>query len=256
MSPARREQRHRPSAWRRANFVVGAAVREQLGLGLAARAPEAIPACALPRPSATASAKVGEEHGEPEPQHDLQQKLTFSAPVAMSLSRSTVVRTDTTATTNMTGFLARLFGFSFRNASPMAGTSMRASSMLADLDWFIRNSSEFVLGGQPLGHAAASNSVISLARSTTPPKASVMPRMMVDALGGLAAPRSSNQERGFTTNRIDLSHLAVIEALRKSGPPTWRSARRSDPAPRQGRTSGRRRSGSRPPEDRQTEARS
>ena len=91
-------------------------------------------ACALPRPSATASAKLAKSTVNQSQSMIWNVKPRPSPPVTTSFRNRTVVSRETTATTNITGFLARLRGSSFRKAPPMAGTSMRASMMLADLD--------------------------------------------------------------------------------------------------------------------------
>jgi len=63
------------------------------------------------------------------------------AGVARSFRKRMVVRPETTATTNITGLRARLRGSSLRKASASAGSRIRASIRLADLDWLIRGSS-------------------------------------------------------------------------------------------------------------------
>ncbi len=102
-------------------------------------------ACAFPRPSATASAKLANSTVNQSHSTIWNEKPILAPPVATSFSKRTVVSSETTATTNMTGLRARLLGLSLRNASPMAGMRMRASSMpvlttLADWDLLIGNS--------------------------------------------------------------------------------------------------------------------
>jgi hypothetical protein len=55
----------------------------------------------------------------------------------MSFARKIVVSAETTATTNITGFLARLLGLSFLKDSPNAGPRMRASIMFMGFDRLI-----------------------------------------------------------------------------------------------------------------------
>ncbi len=98
-------------------------------------------ACALPRPSATASAKFANRIVNQSQRIIWKEKPRSPAPVRMSLRNRLVVRTETTATTNITGFLANVRGLSFLSAPPSAGTRIRASKILADLDWLIRGSS-------------------------------------------------------------------------------------------------------------------
>src|SRR5690606_9823193 len=94
-------------------------------------------ACAFPRPSATASAKFANRTVNHSQRTIWNEKLASGLLVATSFRRSKVLNSETTATTNITGLRARLLGLSLRKASPMAGKRMRASRMLADLDWLI-----------------------------------------------------------------------------------------------------------------------
>ncbi|MEY9166564.1 hypothetical protein ABIE78_004683 [Sinorhizobium fredii] len=98
-------------------------------------------ACALPRPSATASAKLAKSTVNQSQTTIWNEKPMFPPPVIRSRRSRTVVKAETTATTNITGFRASASGLSFRKASPMAGMRMRASMMLVDLDWLIGDSS-------------------------------------------------------------------------------------------------------------------
>ena len=85
-------------------------------------------ACAFPRPSAIASAKlanstVNHSHSETMP------AKTFSLAVDEPRSRKKkkVVRTEPTSTTNITGFLIRVTGFSLTKLSLIAWRVMAGS---------------------------------------------------------------------------------------------------------------------------------
>ncbi|MNZ84416.1 hypothetical protein D3C78_1031710 [compost metagenome] len=95
-------------------------------------------ACALPRPSATASAKLANNTVNQSQRLIWKEKPRLAPPVMRSRMNSTVVSTDTVATTNMTGLRANVRGLSFLNAAAMAGTRMRESRMLACLDWLMK----------------------------------------------------------------------------------------------------------------------
>ncbi len=97
------------------------------------RARRRLSACALPRPSATASARLAKttvNHS-----HTMIWPLNrrLGRPSTRSRRKRTVVSAATTSTTNMTGFLAIARGSSFLNDAPMAGTRMLGSRM-EDLD--------------------------------------------------------------------------------------------------------------------------
>jgi hypothetical protein len=66
------------------------------------------------------------------------EKPRLPLPVTRSRRNRTVVSVETTATTNITGFLASVRGSSLTKAEPIAGMRMRESIRLADLDWLIR----------------------------------------------------------------------------------------------------------------------
>ena len=76
-------------------------------------------ACALPRPSAIASAKLAKRSVNHSHRAIWRSKST-SLPRATSRTSRTLTRTAPTSTTNMTGFWAWSLGWSLRNESPMA----------------------------------------------------------------------------------------------------------------------------------------
>ena len=88
------------------------------------RALRKLSACALPRPSATASAKFAKS--------TVNQSHTASCAMkprpALAVKMPTVVSTAPTSVTNMTGFLTMRRGSSFLNDSPMAGPMMFRSN--------------------------------------------------------------------------------------------------------------------------------
>src|ERR1700728_721164 len=94
------------------------------------RALRSVAACALPRPSATASAKFANStviHS---------QKMIWkvnprwaASPVTHSRMKITVVSAATTSTTNITGFLISKRGSSLTNDWPIAGTRIAGSSI-------------------------------------------------------------------------------------------------------------------------------
>src|SRR6478609_6896633 len=104
---------------------------------VSARVLRSVSACALPRPSATASAKlanntVNQRNSATSPAN------TFSScdDVPRSLKKRMVVRTEPTPTTNITGFFIRVRGLSLMMLSPIArfrisgSTSLRFSSVI------------------------------------------------------------------------------------------------------------------------------
>src|SRR5271170_6354542 len=112
-------------------------------------------AWALPRPSATASAKLANStviHSQAE---IWPEKLAVSNLPAVPQNRSRtnrmVVTRATTSTTNMTGFLARLRGSSLRNESQQAGPRIDGSaSEIWRARWVMTelSGSKEVAGGQ------------------------------------------------------------------------------------------------------------
>src|SRR6201991_3116646 len=85
-------------------------------------------ACALPRPSATASAKLA--NSTVNHSHRMIWKVNpkFSPPVTRSRRKMIVVRAATTSTTNITGLLIITLGSSFTNAARIAGHTIFGSS--------------------------------------------------------------------------------------------------------------------------------
>ena len=81
-------------------------------------------ACALPRPSATASAKLAKSTVNQSQSTIWKEKPMPPAPVARSRRKRTVVRSATTATTNITGLRTSARGSSLAKAEPSAGTRM------------------------------------------------------------------------------------------------------------------------------------
>src|SRR4029077_5240589 len=78
-------------------------------------------ACALPRPSATASAKLAKSTVN---QSQIASCVTNPRSPDSAVKIPTVVRAAPTMVTNMTGFFTISRGFSFLNASPIAGPTM------------------------------------------------------------------------------------------------------------------------------------
>jgi hypothetical protein len=88
-------------------------------------------AWALPRPSATASAKLAKSRVNQSQRIIWNEKPRLAPPVARSLRNSPVVRTATTSTTNMTGLRIMPRGSSLVNAAPKAGTMILGSMIEA-----------------------------------------------------------------------------------------------------------------------------
>ena len=67
--------------------------------------------------------EVREQHGEPQPQDDLELEAgCVRRRVTRSRIRMTVVRAVTTSSTNITGFFISVRGLSLTKAEPIAGT--------------------------------------------------------------------------------------------------------------------------------------
>jgi hypothetical protein len=84
-------------------------------------------AWALPRPSATASAKLAKStvnHSQTViwPENRALVPTTLLPPKIRSRKKKIVVSTETISTQNMTGFLTRVRGSSLRNEAQIAGT--------------------------------------------------------------------------------------------------------------------------------------
>ena len=104
----------------------GQPVRHRLGPGL-----RNVSACALPRPSAIASARLANRTVAHSQAVICSSKPILSAPVTRSRARIAVVRVAPTPTTNMTGFLIITRGSSFRHASTAALRTNEASQILS-----------------------------------------------------------------------------------------------------------------------------
>ena len=84
-------------------------------------------ACALPRPSATASAKfanstVNHSHSVIWPENSALVPITVPAPTNRSRRKKIVVNTETISTQNMTGFFTSVRGSSLTKEALIAGT--------------------------------------------------------------------------------------------------------------------------------------
>src|SRR6185437_784865 len=86
-------------------------------------------ACALPRPSATASAKLANSTVNHSHRMIWKVKPRFSPDVTRSRTKITVVNKATISTTNITGVLTINRGSSFANAEPIAGSTIFGSSI-------------------------------------------------------------------------------------------------------------------------------
>src|SRR6202034_2025617 len=86
-------------------------------------------ACALPRPSATASAKFANSTVNHSHRMIWKVKPRLAPDVARSRRKITVVSAATTSTTNITGFLIISRGSSLANADPIAGNTIFGSSI-------------------------------------------------------------------------------------------------------------------------------
>ena len=88
--------------------------------------------------------EVGEHHGEPQPEDDLEGEAEMSAPpVTSSRTKITVVSVATISTTNITGFLIITRGSSLTKDCPIAGTRIAGSSIV---DWLPRRLLVFSMG--------------------------------------------------------------------------------------------------------------
>ena len=95
-----------------------------------------VSAWALPRPSATASAKFANKtvnHSQTViwPENSAVIPIILPGPMTRSRRKKIVVSTDTISTQNITGFFASVRGLSLRNAAPIAGTSSARSRSLS-----------------------------------------------------------------------------------------------------------------------------
>ena len=96
------------------------------------RARRSVAACALPRPSATASAKLANSTVTHSQTMIWKVKPRCPPPVPRSRKKITVVSMATISTTNITGFLIIRRGLSLTNDCPIAGRSIAGSRMV---DW-------------------------------------------------------------------------------------------------------------------------
>src|SRR4029077_3072080 len=85
-------------------------------------------ACALPRPSATASAKFANSTVNHSHTTIWNSNSRLCPPVRRSRNRMTVVSAVTTSRTNITGFVMRVRGSSLTKAEPIAGKTILGSS--------------------------------------------------------------------------------------------------------------------------------
>src|SRR6266567_8073851 len=86
-------------------------------------------ACALPRPSATASAKFANSTVNQSQRMIWKVKPRFAPPVTRSRRKITVVSAATISTTNITGFLIISRGSSLTKDARIAGTTILGSSI-------------------------------------------------------------------------------------------------------------------------------
>jgi len=88
-------------------------------------------ACALPRPSATASAKLANSTVNQSQRLIWNEKARLPAPVTRSRRNRIVVSADTISTVNITGLRTMIRGLSFLKASPIAGHRIFGSVIVA-----------------------------------------------------------------------------------------------------------------------------
>src|ERR1035441_4102984 len=96
-----------------------------------------VSACALPRPSAMASAKLANSTVNHSQSEIWKVKPATPAPVARSRTARRVVISAPTSTTNMTGFFIMWRGLSFTSASVMARLTMGGSRSGRERDPFL-----------------------------------------------------------------------------------------------------------------------
>src|SRR5579883_2041784 len=93
-------------------------------------------ACALPRPSATASAKFAKSTVNHSQRLIWKAKPRLPPPVTRSLRKSSVVSAATISTTNITGLRQSVAGLSLASDSRMAGTRiLRSASLAIGIRW-------------------------------------------------------------------------------------------------------------------------
>src|SRR5450755_123217 len=96
-----------------------------------------VSACALPRPSAMASAKLANSTVNHSHSEIWKVKPATPAPLERSRTVSTVVMTAPASTTNITGFFIMVRGLSFTSASVMARLTMGGSKSGRERDPFL-----------------------------------------------------------------------------------------------------------------------
>ena len=85
------------------HLTLAVSTGQQLRLRLGAGAPQRI-RLRLAAAFGDGFGEIGEQHGEPQPDNDLEREAEFPPPMTRSRTNSTVVSAETTATTNITGF--------------------------------------------------------------------------------------------------------------------------------------------------------
>ena len=105
--------------------------------GVSLRCRRSVSACALPRPSAIASAKFANSTVNHSHRTIWNSNRMCPPPVTRSRIRMTVVKTVTTSSTNMTGFFMSVRGLSLAKAEPMAGPTIFGSKS-ADTGMLLR----------------------------------------------------------------------------------------------------------------------
>jgi hypothetical protein len=104
--------------------------------GVSVRALRSVAACALPRPSATASAKLANSTVTHSQRMIWKVKPRCALPpVSRSRMKITVVSAATISTTNITGFLISMRGSSLTNDCLIAGRRIAGSNTV---DWDVR----------------------------------------------------------------------------------------------------------------------
>src|SRR5207244_9904762 len=93
-------------------------------------------ACALPRPSATASAKLANSTVNHSHRMIWNVKARLAPPVTRSRTKITVVSAATISTTNITGLLIISLGSSLTKADLIAGTRIFGSSIVEAVIFF------------------------------------------------------------------------------------------------------------------------
>src|SRR5215471_4418756 len=99
---------------------------------LCVRVWRSVSACALPRPSATASAKLANRTVNHSQSTICSSNHRFCPPVMISRTSTAVVSALTISSTNMTGLLISVRGSSLTKAWPIAGTTMAGSNSVVE----------------------------------------------------------------------------------------------------------------------------